>query len=94
MREIKEEVGISNFSNLKTLGYINNESDEVGKVHFGILFIAETKTSKINLRNPELEKGEWIFPEEIKQIFSNPNLIIEKWSRISFLPLKDYLQLK
>lgn len=37
-RELKEEINIKTFSSSKLVGFINDDSTEVGQVHFGIVY--------------------------------------------------------
>lgn len=91
-RELKEEVEICGSVNSKVLGYINNDTDEVGRVHFGILYIVETDARIIKPKDPEVESGALMTLKEIDKIFSSPKCTIEEWSKIAFGPLKLYLQ--
>lgn len=89
LRELKEEVKISGSINPRILGYINNDSDDVGKVHFGILYIVETNSKSIEPKDPEISNGEFKKIEELEKICTaHP---VEEWSRICLNPLKSYL---
>jgi len=92
LRELKEEVEICGSVNPKLLGYINNDTNDVGKVHFGILYIIETDTTIIQPKDPEVESGALIPLEEIDRISSSLDFPIDEWSRIALLPLKLYLK--
>lgn len=94
VRELGEEVEINGSLELKVLGYINDEADEVGKVHFGILYIAETNSTIINLKDQEADIGEYKTIDELEKICSSDEFIVEGWSKISLGPLKDYLNNK
>lgn len=91
LRELKEEVEVYGSVNSKMLGYINNDSDEVGKVHFGILYVIETNARIIKPKDPEIENGTLMPLEGIERIYSSPDYPVEEWSRISLIPLKTYM---
>jgi len=92
LRELKEEVEINGTIKPKILGYINNDSDEVGKVHFGILYVIETNAKIVKPKDPEIDNGKLRPIRELKKTCSSPEFTLEEWSRISLEPLKQYLQ--
>jgi len=92
LRELKEEVEIKGSTNPRMLGYINNDSDNVGKVHFGILYILETNARIVKPKDPEIESGGLRTIKELEKIYSSSGFTVEEWSRISFEPVKNYLR--
>lgn len=92
LRELKEEIIIQGPISLRVLGYINDDRDEVGKVHFGILYIAETNSTTIKPKDPEIDNGRLRALEELDKICLSTDFTVEEWSRISLEPLKAYLQ--
>ena len=84
LREISEEVSIDKIDNIKILGYINDDSNSVGKVHFGILYIIETD-SEIKPKDREIESGKLI---EFSKL--DKDLNFEDWSRIALKALENY----
>ena len=91
LRELKEEVEIKGRVVINPLGFINNDTNDVGKVHFGILYIIETDATVIKSKNPEIESGALMPLEEIDKIFLS-KFPVDEWSRIAFNPLKSYLR--
>jgi predicted NUDIX family phosphoesterase len=92
IREVKEEVDI-NAETVKVLGYINDDSDDVGKVHFGILYLLETSAEVINHKDVEIAKGELLDIKEFEKICNDPEFRVENWSKIALTPLKKYLSI-
>ena len=91
-REIEEEIGLSQISEIKVLGYINDDSDSVGKVHFGILYLVETNQEVITPpKDGEMSSGSLIPINELEKIVSTETEI-ESWSKIALGPLKDYFK--
>lgn len=82
-RELEEELNIqSSARNLQFIGLINDDLNEVGKVHLGILAILELSDDAIvNVREVEQLKGYWLTIEELKQ--SNTYDRLESWSQIA-----------
>lgn len=93
LRELQEEVNITGPVKIKMLGYINDDSDKVGKVHFGIFYIVETDSEVIKPKDSEIENGRLRTFEELDKIYFSPDYTIEGWSRIIFEPLKSYLMI-
>ncbi len=89
MRELKEEVGID-CANIKLNGYINYDTDSVGQVHFGLLYIAKINSEDISPKDPEIAQGKLHTISELERICSS-DAEVETWSRIALDPLKSYL---
>ena len=92
LRELKEELGMeAKNQELKLIGYINNDTDEVGKVHFGLLYIVEILRA-INPKETEIKNGKMRTIEELEKITQSMKHEVEEWSKISLKPLKEYLE--
>lgn len=88
LRELKEEVKITDAKEISIIGYINDEKDDVGKVHFGLLYLLNTKEEKITPLAREIQNGKLIDFTEFVNICSNSSLDVEGWAKISLDPLK------
>lgn len=89
LRELEEEVEFSGISKIDVLGYLNDDSDNVGKVHFGILYIVETQSKSVKPNDLEIAQGELKTISELEDISKNYD--VESWSEFAFKPLKEYL---
>jgi predicted NUDIX family phosphoesterase len=82
-REIQEEAGLF-FKNYHTamqsiIGLINDDSNDVGKVHFGIVHKIELAPEKlISTKDPAIADGQWLTQEEIRANFDK----FENWSKL------------
>ena len=93
LREIKEEIKIlGNIKDTKVLGYINYDNDDVGKVHFGILYVIETD-GDVMPNDSEMAQGKLIHINELEAICSSENHEVEEWSKIALNPLKKYFEI-
>ncbi|MDD5193104.1 MAG: NUDIX domain-containing protein [Candidatus Nanoarchaeia archaeon] len=92
LREIKEEIIIpeESIKELIVLGYINDDSNDVGKVHLGVLYLIKTTAEEIHPKDSELEQGKFVHFKELERIFSENE--IENWSKIAFEPLKKFFE--
>jgi len=91
-RELKEEVSIGGQITPKVFGYINNDSDDVGKVHFGVLHVVETDSTTVKPKDAEIDNGKLRTIAELEEICSSPDFTVEEWSRIALEPLKHYFR--
>ena len=77
-RELKEEVGIDPSNNIKLLGFINDDSNEVGKVHLGIVHLYQLETSDLESRELNLTDCKFSNISKIKEEEES----FETWSRL------------
>jgi len=75
LRELDEEVDVK-ITNLRFLGYINDDLNLVGQVHLGLVFIAESD-SELKVKETDKMEAKW---EETNNLSNYPNL--ESWSQI------------
>jgi len=84
-RELKEEVGIDPSNNIKLLGFINDDSNEVGKVHLGIVHLYQLETSDLESRELNLTDCKFSNISKIKEEEES----FETWSRLLIPFLKS-----
>lgn len=84
MRELEEEMHITQDVTLEHIGYINDDESEVGKVHLGFVMQAWLENPDAAVREDALSKGEWVKKDNM--LDGNE---YETWSH---LIIKGYLQ--
>ena len=91
LREVlREEIEVKgNVKNPVALGYINDDSNSVGEVHFGIMYFMDTD-GIVKPKDSEMSSGKLIKINELENICSNPNYNVETWSKIALGALKNY----
>ncbi len=94
LREIEEEVDIHHFDKPKILGYINDDSTDVGQVHFGLLFLIKTDSTKVTLKGSEAAWGGFMPFKRVKEISEEGDKAVETWSQIGLSPLMRVLGLE
>ena len=83
MREFHEEVNYAGNLTVKPLGILNDDSDDVGKVHIGFVFLLTGDSSEISIKS-ELKSGVLVSLDEcIAQ-----KECMESWSKF----VVDFLQ--
>ena len=78
------------FKGPKLVGYINDDSNDVGKVHFGLLYAFELYSDRVGAKDPEIAKVQLFSLGELERMCANPQFDVETWSRIALEPLKQY----
>lgn len=89
VKEIREEIGLDSITSFKIIGYLNDNSDEVGKVHFGVLYVVYTNDTEVEIGDGELEKVFFKTPEEIDELMNDPTCDMESRSRIARTAFKQ-----
>lgn len=85
LRELNEELFLTS-SNLevKNLGLINDDSNDVGKVHIGILAILELDINDdVSVKEVDQLRGYWMSISELKDKYD----LLEDWSKIAVTSL-------
>lgn len=81
-RELEEELIIDHKGEFKliTVGIINDDENEVGQVHIGLLVILELQEgSTVKVREEDTLAGEWFTVEELEIVSDQ----LESWSQIA-----------
>ncbi len=80
-RELNEEVFIHNdctIESLEPLGLINDDTNEVGKVHLGVLYDIHLSNTSIEIKEKEKMEGKWIKKSDLRLYYPQ----MESWSKI------------
>jgi predicted NUDIX family phosphoesterase len=91
MRELQEEIKIAEYPTPKIVGYLNDDKDSVGLVHFGVVAIAETPHNA-EKGDEEMAEGRMFSIPELEALFANPENDIEAWTQLSWPFVKSYLE--
>ena len=92
LRELNEEVEFvgQEYPIPKIVGYVNDDSDEIGKVHFGVVAIAHAE-GDVRAKE-ELGESRFYSVEEVDKLFGDENNEVEGWTKISWPFVKRYLE--
>lgn len=77
-REFGEELIYNKKLSYKIAGLINDDFDEVGKVHFGIVYLIEIETPEIRVRENSKMEGRLVDKEDLLKY----KYKMERWSQI------------
>ena len=84
MREFHEEVNYHDSFEIKLIGFINDESNDVGKLHLGIIYLMQAHNNKINIKS-ELKSGKLISLDECSKYYDQ----LEPWSQLGINFIKN-----
>jgi predicted NUDIX family phosphoesterase len=91
-RELQEEVVMEKYPEPKIIGFVNDDTGDIEKYHFGVVAIAESDEDEISMGDGEIEEGKFMKIEEIEELAANPNSKMEIWT-VQLLPyLKKHLE--
>lgn len=77
-REMREEIKIESKYEIKTIALVNDDTDEVGKMHFGIIHLAILDNPAIMANQKSINEAKFLsIPELKKNIYK-----FENWSKI------------
>lgn len=84
-RELLEEVGlaVNETAGLQHVGFINDDLNEVGQVHLGVVFKVQVQKSQVEVRETDTLSIQWQSMDDINdlsQFESWSALILEKWN--------------
>jgi len=92
LREVQEEIHIAGFEQPQVVGYINDDENTVGQVHFGVLFLLWTDDEQVRPNDREMSWGGFKSLAELEEICADPQLSVETWSSISLEPLRTLIE--
>jgi predicted NUDIX family phosphoesterase len=64
IRELKEELGVT-LGDVSIIGYINDDSNPVGRVHFGVVFLAILSPGTVVTYRDGVTEPEWHYLDDI-----------------------------
>ncbi|RIP34106.1 NUDIX domain-containing protein [Staphylococcus gallinarum] len=84
-RELEEEVGLSEqkSQNLAYIGFINDDTNEVGEVHMGVVFKINVNSSDVEVKETDTLRIKWIDQAKIDDYDD-----FETWSALILQALK------
>jgi len=79
-RELNEEVSVDEHADLNFIGVINDESNNVSKVHLGLLYELQAKSPVFRVLETEKMTGQWVAEEKLSEFYEG----LETWSQIVY----------
>lgn len=79
-KELDEEVEIEGDYDLSFVGILNDDTTDVGRVHLGAVYVLDTPTGDVKVRETDKMTGRWATREELAAAREQ----MESWSQIAF----------
>ncbi len=89
LREMDEEVAITGGRDIRVLGYINDDTDAVGRVHFGILYLVTIDDdATITVLDPHIAEGSLVSLDDLEEKCNSQDSV-ENWTKIACAALRN-----
>lgn len=82
IREIEEEIIVEEAFEPVPLGIINDESNPVGSVHFGMVFLVRLSQGSVRVRETAMMSAEFVEIDELRKMVQRPEYNFETWSSL------------
>jgi predicted NUDIX family phosphoesterase len=87
-REVREELNVEGAFDAKPVGLINDDTTEVGQVHFGIVHILRRRPEQVKKREQVIAQQEWLTTAELRDRRER----METWSQFCLDNLESLLR--
>jgi predicted NUDIX family phosphoesterase len=77
-KELEEEVEVEGDYDLSFIGILNDDTTDVGRVHLGAVYVLDSHTGNVTVRETEKMTGRWATREEL----AAQREAMETWSQI------------
>ncbi len=91
LREVGEELILEGPVSTEVIGILNDDSNDVGQVHFGVVYRLVTERPSVRVREVEQLEGRFVPVAQLGQLIDS----MEGWSRLlveSFWPATPWLR--
>ena len=78
IRELNEEVFLPGLLSVELIGFLNDDSNPVGRVHFGMVFAARLTDPTHQVNEPDLIEASWMTPAALRELPGE----LETWSAL------------
>jgi len=90
-RELSEELDVAGPTELKAAGFLNDDSTDVGAVHFGLVAVADARRAEVKIRETDLMSGRFVPKSELRELCRTERDRFETWSSLLVDRLDDVL---
>lgn len=81
-REIDEEIELDQQAEPVPIGVLNDDSNAVGSVHFGIVHAMHIEGGEVRVRETELLEASFVHVDALKEQAADESVNMETWSRL------------
>jgi predicted NUDIX family phosphoesterase len=81
-RELDEELAVRGRLELRAAGFLNDDSTDVGAVHFGLVAVADAEGAAVEIREQETMDGRFVTRAELLALHRDQRARFETWSSL------------
>jgi predicted NUDIX family phosphoesterase len=78
LREWSEEIAADFVPEFRLLGLLNDDETEVGRVHLGVVYLADAAGRAVRIRETDKLEGDFAEPAAVRAVYDQ----LETWSRL------------
>ncbi|MSR47724.1 MAG: hypothetical protein EXS13_11795 [Planctomycetes bacterium] len=100
-RELDEELSVDGTLDIRIAGFLNDDSTDVGAVHYGLVAVADAGQAEVSIRETEMMDGRFVPRAQLQDLARTQRERFETWSSLLLdqfeavlaadLPLSDTL---
>ena len=81
-RELDEELSVKGTLDVRIAGFLNDDSTDVGAVHYGLVAVADARQAEVAIRETEMMDGRFIPRGELQELARTQRERFESWSSL------------
>lgn len=81
-RELEEELDVQGRLDVKAAGFLNDDSTDVGAVHYGLVAVADARDAQVAIRETEMMEGRFVPRAELQELHRTARERFETWSSL------------
>lgn len=81
-RELEEELDVRGRLDVRAAGFLNDDSTDVGAVHYGLVAVADAKDAEVAIRETEMMDGRFVARAELLELHRTQRDRFETWSSL------------
>lgn len=92
-RELEEEINLQEKQIIEMfpIGYINDDRNEVGKVHIWVAYIIKTKDFSAKMEDGELASGNFYSYGKLQEMIASGEYDVETWTQLLTPEMEKYI---
>jgi predicted NUDIX family phosphoesterase len=81
-RELDEELSVNGPLDVRVAGFLNDDSTDVGAVHYGLVAVADARAATVAIRETEMMEGRFMPRAELLALHRTERARFETWSAL------------
>ena len=90
-REVQEELHVDGSLDYRVAGFLNDDSSDVGSVHFGLVVVADASNAQVSIRETDMMDGRFVARSELVDLHAAEPDRFETWSALLVERLDEVL---